>query len=58
MKETEDRGVAKILRTVLLALLGSLLIGLLVGTLIRIRLERPVVYFVGQTSGPSASSYT
>ena len=38
----------KILRTVLLALLASFVGGLVIGTVIRLRLERPVVYFVGQ----------
>jgi len=38
----------KILRTVLLALLASFVGGLVIGTVIRLRLEHPVVYFVGQ----------
>jgi hypothetical protein len=38
----------KIIRSILLALLASLVFGLAVGTVIRLRLERPVVYFVGQ----------
>jgi hypothetical protein len=38
----------KILRIVLLALLASFVGGLVIGTVIRLRLERPVVYFVGQ----------
>ena len=50
----------KVIRTVLLALLASLVLGLVIGTLIRIRLERPVVYFVGQiesiTAKPSAAA--
>ncbi len=36
----------KLLRLILLALLASLLVGFLIGTLIRIRLERPAIYFV------------
>ena len=36
----------KLVRAVLLALLGSLVFGLAVGTVIRLRLEAPVVWFV------------
>lgn len=34
----------KLLRRVLLALIFSMLLGLAIGTLLRVRLERPVVY--------------
>jgi hypothetical protein len=34
----------KLIRAILLALLGSLLIGFLIGTVIRLRMERPVRY--------------
>ncbi len=36
----------KLFRGILLALLASLLLGLVIGTVIRLRLERPVIYFV------------
>ena len=35
---------SKWLKTVLLALLGSLLVGLAIGTAIRLRMEKPIVY--------------
>ena len=47
--------MAKLLRGILLALLASLLVGLAIGTVIRLRLERPVVYFVGQAAAAAAS---
>ena len=34
----------KLVKTVLLALLGSLLVGLAIGTALRLRMEKPVVY--------------
>ncbi len=40
----------KLFRGILLALLASLLLGLVIGTVIRLRLERPVVYFVYQAA--------
>jgi hypothetical protein len=42
----------KLLRGILMLLLGSLLAGLLIGTLIRLRLEQPTVYFVGRATIP------
>ncbi len=39
----------KIVRSVLLALLASLVTGLAIGTWIRIRMEEPERYFIGQT---------
>jgi hypothetical protein len=41
----------KWLRRVLLALLLSLLVGLAIGTLLRLRLERPV-YYIGAAATP------
>ena len=46
----------KLARLVVLALLGSLVFGLAVGTWIRLRLERPVRHFVtkeASASGPA-----
>jgi hypothetical protein len=44
-----------IVRGVLLALLGSLLTGLVIGTAIRLRLEQPVRYFV-HSAAPAADA--
>jgi hypothetical protein len=46
--------VLKLFRGILLALLASLLLGLVIGTVIRLRLERPVIYFVYQAA-PAAN---
>ena len=51
----------KILRSVLLALLASLVTGLAIGTWIRIRMEQPERYFIGAaaptgTTAPTGSS--
>jgi len=42
----------RIVRHILLALLASLLLGLLVGTIIRLRMERETRYFVDSPAGP------
>ena len=44
----------KLIRTVLLALIGSLIFGLIVGTIIRTRMERPTRYIVSVEVGGSA----
>lgn len=44
----------KLLRTVGLALLLSLLLGLVIGTAIRLRLEKPTVYIGAMQALPSA----
>ena len=46
----------RLLRLVLLALLGSLLFGLAVGTVIRMRLERPVRYIGACDRAPAEAS--
>ena len=40
----------RILRRILLALLFSLLLGLAIGTALRLRLERPVVYYMSHSA--------
>jgi len=42
----------KLVRTVLLALLFSLLLGFAVGTVLRMRFERPTVYIGARGAGP------
>jgi len=44
--------VGKLVRSVLLALLASLLVGLAIGTALRLRMERPVVYIGDWRSAP------
>jgi hypothetical protein len=46
----------KILRTVLFALLFSLLLGFAVGTVLRMRLERPTVYIGTHVVEPDAAT--
>ena len=45
----------KILRTVLFALLFSLLLGFAVGTVLRLRLERPTLYIGARESEPGSA---
>jgi hypothetical protein len=50
--------VKRLLRTVLLALLISFLVGLAIGTLLRRRLERPTFYLALDLGASSRSSMT